>query len=387
MKKKILIFNGWYLPSKNCGGPVTSIRNVVNTCNDEYDFYIVALNHDFGSKEKFKDIYGGWNEVENSKVLYINDHELDFNKRKIGKLLEELHPDLIWFSGVLHPEIKLVTIFLANQQKIPVLFSPRGEVSPDRVENLKPIKKKLFLNILKHLGVYNKAYFHVTSNDERIGLRQYLDIKDQRIFEAKNISSPPKDYRNRTDKTINSLKCCFISRIHEVKQLDYALRILKDVKAEIVFDIYGPKESKDYWNKCQLIIDSLPENISVNYMGVLTPDEVRPTFSFYDAFIFPTLNENYGHVIAEALSVGCSVILSKGTTPWDDLNEIAGFVIEMKNKLGFANAIESMAKLNSVEAKELRNSTRDYYSKKLIKDNSVNIHKEMFNSIIEKGSS
>lgn len=54
--KKILIFNGWYLPSKRCGGPVTSIRNTVEACSDEFQFYIVALDHDFGDTAVFPNI-------------------------------------------------------------------------------------------------------------------------------------------------------------------------------------------------------------------------------------------------------------------------------------------------------------------------------------------
>ena len=33
----------------------------------------------------------------------------------------------------------------------------------------------------------------------------------------------------------------------------------------------------------------------------------------YHFFVFPTLTENYGHVIAESLICNCPVILSKGT--------------------------------------------------------------------------
>ena len=37
-----------------------------------------------------------------------------------------------------------------------------------------------------------------------------------------------------------------------------------------------------------------------------------------DIFLFPTRGENFGHVVAEALSVGCPV-LTTPTTIWTDL--------------------------------------------------------------------
>jgi hypothetical protein len=38
----------------------------------------------------------------------------------------------------------------------------------------------------------------------------------------------------------------------------------------------------------------------------------------YDLFLFPTLGENYGHVISEALASGCPVVISD-QTPWRNL--------------------------------------------------------------------
>lgn len=43
-------------------------------------------------------------------------------------------------------------------------------------------------------------------------------------------------------------------------------------------------------------------------------------------FFFPTLGENYGHVIVEAMMNNCLVILSEGVTPWDDYKEKGGFL-------------------------------------------------------------
>ena len=65
----------------------------------------------------------------------------------------------------------------------------------------------------------------------------------------------------------------------------------------------------------------------------------------HDCFIFPTINENYGHVIAETLANSRPVILSKGTTPWDDLHEKAGYVIPLENPEEFTEKIDYLASL------------------------------------------
>lgn len=37
-RKRVLIFNGYFIPAKNYGGPLTSCKNVIKTCSDEFDF-------------------------------------------------------------------------------------------------------------------------------------------------------------------------------------------------------------------------------------------------------------------------------------------------------------------------------------------------------------
>lgn len=382
-KKKILVFNGWYLPSKRCGGPVTSIRNTVNACCDEFDFYIIALNHDFGDSVKFEGIQEGWNQVGNAKVKYIEDHYYDFSKKRLKKLFEELKPDLIWFSGILHPEIKLATMSLAKKMNISVLFSPRGEVSKDRVTTLKAYKKIPYLFLAKHLGFYKGAWFHATSDDEKAGLIEYIGAPEERISYVRNISVMPEDYRKNYQKKTGVVRLVFVSRIHEVKNIKFAIQILNNISdVEVIYDVYGPIESKEYWDECENLINELPDNIKVNYCGVLTPDEVGSVFAKYDGFLFPTINENYGHVIAESLANGCPLLLSRNTTPWDDLDGIAGHVCELDDIDGFANAIKSIAMLDNKEFNDLSKDTINYYKRKLSDDEAIIGHKKMFNKVL-----
>lgn len=384
--KKILIFNGWYLPSKRCGGPVTSIRNTVNACCDEFEFYIVALNHDFGDSTVFSNITDGWNQVENAKVLYVPDKYFDFNKKHLKSLFEELKPELIWFSGILHPEIKLPAMALCREMNIPVLFSPRGEVSEDRVTTLKAYKKLPYLFFVRKLGFYKGGWFHATSDDEYAGLIRYIGAEEDAIFLVRNIAVSPEPYRIGYKKESGKVRVVFVSRIHEVKNLKLAVEVAAKVeKAEVQFDVYGPKESVDYWNECEQIGNTAPDNIKLNYCGVLTPDEVGKTYSQYDCFLFPTFNENYGHVIAESLANGCPVILSRGTTPWDDLDNVAGYVCDLNSREQFTEAIEKIAELSSDSFDNLSRNTIDYYKKKLLEDGAVKGHKDMFNKIIQEG--
>jgi glycosyltransferase involved in cell wall biosynthesis len=96
--------------------------------------------------------------------------------------------------------------------------------------------------------------------------------------------------------------------------------MLQNVLGDVSYDIYGPVEDEEYWSECKRIISTLTPNVRVKYMGMVEHERVREVFADHDLFLFPTLGENYGHVICEALSAGCPVLISD-QTPWRDLQE------------------------------------------------------------------
>lgn len=386
MNNKVLIFNGYYYPSKNCGGPITSIENIVNGCCHEFDFYIICYNHDFNSTTEFDIECNKWFKVGNANVMYVHDGEIDFSKKKIGKILDDLHPNLIWFSGVLKPNNKIATVFAARKRNIPVLFSPRGEVSADRVK-LKSYKKIPYLNVLKLFKVYSGCYFHATSDDEERGILKYFSPNKDHLFKVANISILKQPDIIEHQKKKNELKLIFFSRIHEVKNLLFAIRCLSKCKMNITYDIYGPIESENYWNDCKVAIDLLPDNIKVNYRGLISREKMSSVIQKYDVFLFPTINENYGHVIAESLANSRPVILSKGTTPWDDLDNIAGYVIDLNNPDEFAKKIDYLAEMDNMQYQKLIDNTKEYFDKKTKMDGAIDGHIRMIKGVIKNGCS
>lgn len=378
--RKILIFNGYYYPSKNCGGPITSYENIINACSDEYDFYVACYDHDFNDMTPFGKEKGVWHQVGKAKVQYFDQGELDFSKKKMMSFLESLSPDLIWFSGVLTPNNKLVAVSCARKLNIPVLFSPRGEVSADRIV-LKGWKKKPYLFLLKLFNVYKGCFFHGTSADEIEGLKKYFNPDENHLFDIPNIAILQQPELVKHQKEVGVLHAMFFSRIHEVKNILYAVQTIAKCKQNIIYDVYGPIESEGYWSECVKVAESAGPNIKLNYCGILSKADLSKVIQEHDCFIFPTINENYGHVIAETLANSRPVVLSKGTTPWDDLHEKAGYVISLENPEEFTKKIDYLASLGQEEYQDLIKSTASYFTKKIEENGAVEGHKKMFESI------
>ena len=76
-------------------------------------------------------------------------------------------------------------------------------------------------------------------------------------------------------------------------------------------------------------------------------EEVRKTLADYDLMLFPTLGENFGHVIFEALAAGVPVLVSD-QTPWQDLDARgSGWVRPLETPQAFVDVLESAAARDS----------------------------------------
>jgi glycosyltransferase involved in cell wall biosynthesis len=147
--------------------------------------------------------------------------------------------------------------------------------------------------------------------------------------------------------------------------------MLKDLQGEVVYDIFGPLENAAYWEKCQRIIDRLPPNIKVRYMGTIDHDNVYAVLADYDLFFFPTHGENFGHVILEALISGCPVLISD-QTPWRDLDQAGvGWDLPLDKPERFMDVLRKCVEMENIEWKLLSQRAGEYGERKAIDQDAI----------------
>jgi glycosyltransferase involved in cell wall biosynthesis len=145
------------------------------------------------------------------------------------------------------------------------------------------------------------------------------------------------------------LRIVFLSRISLIKNLDFALNVLKQVRIPAVFDIYGQADDQAYWTYCQSLIADMPSHISVRYHGSIDHHDVPATLTRYDLFFLPTRGENYGHAIVESFAAGTPVLISDAT-PWRNLVEReVGWDLPLGNREAFAGCIDRLSEFSAEE--------------------------------------
>lgn len=357
---RILVVTQGYFPAKAYGGPPVSIENFCNLLQKNLEIYIVTADHEYQSSDRLEGILDGWNKVGNAKVLYLSEEKK--NIRVFSKIVKEINPDWIYLNSLFDASNVLAFLEIANNKNIKVLMAPRGELCSGAFK--KKYKKLPYIAYLRMRGLLKKVIFQSTSDEETVAIKKFLGASNKNIHFLPNIPSIPLEIYRHSAKKVGKAKFVFLSRIHSKKNLLAAIKVFKFIDGDIQFDIYGPLEDKKYWNECQMAIKNLPDNIVVNYCGCVTHKEVHEVFSNYHAFIFPTFSENFGHVVAEALSVGCPVIISD-QTPWNDVNVAkAGRALAVDDIDGFVNAIQAVVNMNEDEFVGLSNNARKFALKK-----------------------
>lgn len=375
MKKIIIIFIGGYLPGCKYGGPVTSIENFTNQFHEWFDIRIICSDHDFKEAKRYPDIHEGWNRVGHAQVYYTN--EKYYNIKYFHDIIKEFTDNiaLFYLSGIYYIKMNYAAIILGRKLNIPVLLAPRGDLMKNTItmkSKRKMIKKLVFLAICRYSNLFHDIYFQSTSDEETSGLHHYLGIKDQMIFQLPNMPVM-KHERVGYRKMKNQLRVVFISRIMVKKNPKLALEAIKNISDEynVTFDLFGPKEDPEYWMECSALIDNINKtrsNIQVSYRGSLDPMTAKTIYSSYDCFLFPTASENYGHVIVESLFSGCPVIISRGTTPFDDCHERAGFVAELDNPREFTLYMEKIARMDETQYNSICEKLSIYIEEKFQTD-------------------
>ena len=383
---KILIFVNYYLPGYKSGGPIRTIANLVENLGGEFDFNIFTADRDAGEIEPYKTIsIDSWQKVGNANVFYASPEYL--KSVKIKKILHETDCETVYLNSFFNFRFSILPLFLMKlgfAKKKKVIIAPRGEFSEGALA-LKSLKKRVFINLAKIIGLYNGLKWHFSSEHEKEDCAKIMGEKRiSRCVIAVNVPAKIKtdseqNYENRSIKG-DTFKMVFLSRISPKKNLDYALRILKKVKSTVGFDIYGIVSDEKYWDDCKKIISELPENIKAEFKGPAENEKVVSIIGEYDLFFLPTRGENYGHVIAESLISGTPVLISD-KTPWKNLEEEgAGWDIPIENENLFIEKIEEMCKIESEEYLEMRKKVKKYAKKKLEDKEIIEANWKVFDS-------
>ena len=123
----------------------------------------------------------------------------------------------------------------------------------------------------------------------------------------------------------DALRILFIGRMHPLKGLDVLLEaVAKQANVELTvvgFDEKGMRARFEAWCAAKGIASR------VRFLGVVDEATKMTEIDRCDLFCLPTLSENFGIVVGEAMSRGKPVVTTDGATSWSHLPAACGWYL------------------------------------------------------------
>lgn len=240
------------------------------------------------------------------------------------------------------------------------------------LEQQNPIKKFIYgiveINSLKNADkilTFSKYTFN-TAKD--IGIDEDKLSLDELGFE-KNISNDI--LKDRTNKEL-----LFIGSVEPRKGLEYLIRAIAHIKErhpDIVIHIVGNNNLKPkYFKKLVGLIRKFNLDRNILFHGILSDEEITDLKNKVSFFVFPSLYEGFGMVMAECMLYGLPVVaFDNSAMPYLVKDNINGLIAINKDTVDLSKKIEMLLEnrelrerlsIGAVETAKNLNSTTDFSS-------------------------
>lgn len=323
---KILHVVPTYFPAVRYGGPIYSIHRL---CSE-----LVALGHDVSVITTSVD--GGRDlEIGDGECRIIDGVKIRYFKSRYGRRLyyaPSMEADLKKHVSE-YDIIHLHSIFLwptycaakiSRKAGVPYLLAPRGMLVKKLIRKKGFFRKFFWLSIIEKRNLIHARCIHATSELEKNDILEFkYNFKDLRVI-PNGVDLQGWD-RNRGAKN----ELLYLGRLSWKKNIDVLIRALQWLPS-VTLNIAGNDDEGHLAYLVRVAEDCGVRN-RVFFKGYLTGDEKLHALSSASMLVLPSINENFGNVVLEALSVGTPVAVSHGVGLASEVErENVGIVISVE---------------------------------------------------------
>ncbi len=363
-----MIFTDWYYPAFKAGGPITSIYNLVKLLKNDYEFHIVTGSRDLGSTEILDGVVvDRWckgNFGEN--ILYVSNDKL--SRSTFNSIIEITSPNILFLNSLFSVNFAIKPLIYSRKMSFSVFLSPRGMLHPQAFSQ-KRLKKAIFIRLLQCSPSFKRVCILATDEVEKTHIRKASFKNNIQI--VPNI--PDLELLEAPSKTVLNPVLAIVSRIAEEKNSIFALEVLHNVKGKVTVHWVGDCNNPAYFEVFKGQIADMPSHVSFQLHGGRSKKHIQELLDSASFFFLPTLGENFGHAIFEALASGCPSIIGENT-PFREIEKYnCGFLADLKS-----------SKNTALQIDQLMASTHNNFID--LSKNAKRFAKEMFNSAEAKNA-
>lgn len=291
------------------GGPVTATR-VLAHAQAAFGLNVSIVSTDWGLKAPVPDFEGV--DVRLFPCRYAKWRWAPSLGRYLRTQL--LHSDIVVVAG-LWQYPTWITAKMCREIGKPYVVSPHGMLDSWPMEQ-KSWKKSMYLRLFEKQTLEGAAALHGMTEGEAthfikwnrsvfvvpggVSKNVYGRLLDRRAFYARYPALRGRRY------------VLFLGRLHQIKQPEVAiLAFHKAFKNDstIMFVMAGPCELK-YHRYLQDLVDQLGISGRILFTGLISEDAANEACRSASVFVLPSLHENFGFAVVEAMAQECPVVVS-----------------------------------------------------------------------------
>ncbi len=310
---KIIHVTPTYVPAFRYGGPIWTTHGLAKSSVDlGHEVYVITTNVD-GPGTLATPIELPI-QVEGVEVRYF---PTAFGRRlyrspQMGQALKALIPevDLVHIQAVyLWPGYAASRI--ARRVGVPYVVSPHGMLTPELIAQKSTLLKKAWIRLVERRTLAHAAAIHVTSETEAVGIRQLgLDLAPLRV--ASHGVDLPADPPGADEiaaawhSVPEGRRVLFLGRISWKKGIDLLIEAVARTSGAVL-RIAGNDE-EGLTPKLRRLAEQSGVADRTDFSGPVEGARKWALIAGADVMVTPSVNENFGIVVAEALGVGTPVI-------------------------------------------------------------------------------
>ncbi len=211
-------------------------------------------------------------------------------------------PNVYPGAAVRHTDCRLVT-------------SPRGALSPIALRR-SWFKKRLMWNVHQKRAIRDSALYHATSSGELADIRQ-AGLRAPVAVIPNGVDIPEKRFLARDlEANNNRRRLLYFGRIHPIKGIANLIRAwasVQDMHPDWELHIVGP-DAVNHLPRLKELAASL-ETQRLSFSGPVYGEPKSSLYQSAELYVLPSSTENFGITVAESLSHGVPVVVTKHG-PW-----------------------------------------------------------------------
>jgi len=199
---------------------------------------------------------------------------------------------------------------IAKSSAVPYLVSPRGMLGKTVIDGKSKLLKSAWIRLIEQKTLLDSSGVHVTADGEAIDIRA-LGLRLPEIYCVPNGVNWPARYSLLSEGPLSGITkpyALFLSRIDWKKGLDRLIEAWKWVP-DLNLLIAGNDEH-GYQKKLERLTQEYQVRDRIQFLGPVSDEHKWALYENALMFVLPSYSENFGNVVAEAMAMGCPVVVT-----------------------------------------------------------------------------